>query len=196
MTRELVIGTSNPDKRSELAQLLAELPFVLLPAGALTLPEVVEDAPTLEGNAAKKATEIAAATGRLTLADDTGLEVDALDGAPGVLSARYAGPECDYAANNARLLAELAGVPEDGRGARFVTVVACAEPGRLLFCVRGECAGRILEAPRGAGGFGYDPLFWVPELARTYAELSADEKHAVSHRGRALRAARERLEAL
>lgn len=184
----LLLGTGNPHKVVEIEGLVAELPVQVRSARDVAIPDVVEDADTFVGNAAKKATEIAAATGLLTLADDSGLCVDALDGAPGVFSARYAGPECDYAANNAKLLRALEGV--DDRGARFVTVVALARPDGLLWTVEGVTEGVITRAARGEGGFGYDPLFQADEApdGRTYAELTLPEKNAISHRGKALRA--------
>jgi XTP/dITP diphosphohydrolase len=153
---------------------------------------VEEDGETFAANAAKKAREVAAAAGLPALADDSGLEVDALDGAPGVRSARYAGAGHDDAANNRRLLAELAGVPTARRTARFRCAVALADPrgplGDTVEIREGACAGVILESPRGHNGFGYDPLFLYPELGRTFAELSLEEKGRLSHRARALAA--------
>ena len=122
------------------------------------------------------------------IADDSGLEVDALDGRPGVYSARYAGEPCNDANNNARLLSELSGVPAEGRTGRYVSVIACIDPSGNEFFVRGTCEGILLEEPRGNGGFGYDPLFYVPELGKTFAEVTPEEKDAVSHRGKAIRA--------
>jgi XTP/dITP diphosphohydrolase len=161
------------------------------------LPAVVEDAPTFEGNACKKAEHYSRLVpGELVLADDSGLEVEYLNGAPGIHSARYAAhddaPETSVsnapdAANNARLLRELAGVPDELRGARFVAVIAAARDGRTLATFRGEAGGRIIQTPRGSGGFGYDPLFFFPEHGKTFAELTAEEKAAVSHRGQAFR---------
>ncbi len=183
---KIVLATRNPGKVAEMRTLLANLPVELLSAADVAdAPDVDEDAPTLEGNAAKKARALHAHTGLPALADDTGLAVDALGGRPGVHAARYAGPEADAAANRALLLRELAGHPD--RAARFRTVVAFAE-GDALRYFEGVCPGRILDEERGAGGFGYDALF-VPEgHTRTFAELSPHEKNAVSHRGRALRA--------
>jgi XTP/dITP diphosphohydrolase len=167
--------------------------------------DVEEDEPTLEGNAEKKARWIAAWTGIAALADDTGLEVDALDGQPGVLSARFAGPGCTFEDNNAKLLGMLAGLGAERRTARFRCVVALAFPGpaagghaeRVRDCrvslFAGRIEGRILAAPRGRRGFGYDPVFFLPELGRTLAELTLEEKNRTSHRARALLAAREAL---
>ncbi|MFN3597822.1 MAG: RdgB/HAM1 family non-canonical purine NTP pyrophosphatase [Rubricoccaceae bacterium] len=201
LPRTLVLATRNPGKVAELEARLASLggPLTLVSAGALPdAPDVDEDAPTLEGNAEKKARALAAHTGLPALADDTGLEVDALGGAPGVRSARFAGPGADDAANRAQLLA-LLGDRAD-RAARFRTVLAYAEPpaahgpesraaeSRVHF-FEGVCTGRIGTAERGAGGFGYDALF-VPDEGdgRTFAEMSTAEKNRLSHRGRALEA--------
>jgi len=131
-----------------------------------------------------------------TVADDSGLEVDALDGAPGVRSARYAGADATYADNNALLVAELEGVPADRRGARYRCVAVVSDGQRILARAEGTVEGRILDEPRGRGGFGYDPYFYVDELQMTMAEMTAEQKHAISHRGRALRALRARLAAL
>src|SRR5690606_2273578 len=175
----------NPGKVAELRALLAGLPVELVSAAELPdAPDVEEDAPTLEGNAAKKAQALHAHAGLPALADDTGLEVDALGGAPGVHSARFAGPAADDAANREKLLAALA--EATGRRARFRTVIAFAEGGEVrLF--EGVCEGRITEAQRGAGGFGYDPVFEPEGETRTFAEMPAEEKNRISHRSRALR---------
>lgn len=196
--RTLLLGSGNAKKLLELQSLLAGLPVSLRSARDLELPDVIEDRPDFVGNAAKKATEYARATGLLTLADDSGLEVDALGGRPGVFSARYAGetdPERRDAANNNKLLAELSGRPTAERGARFVCVLALATPEGLQFTVEGRCEGRILEAPSGDGGFGYDPLFAPRGADRSFAEHTAEEKAIHSHRGAALRAFRPRFEA-
>jgi len=157
------------------------------------LPEVEEDGETFAANARKKAQTVARLTGRLTLADDSGLEVAALDGAPGVRSARYAGEAADDAANNRKLLAALAGVPRSGRRGAFVCAMAlCAPDGDCRF-FSGRLEGLIVEEPRGDGGFGYDPLFLVPEYGKTLAELPLEIKNRISHRGQALRQALEAL---
>jgi XTP/dITP diphosphohydrolase len=188
---ELLVATSNRGKLAEIDAILKGLPVSLLPLDALkNYPIVVEDGKTYQENALKKARALAAFSGRVTLADDSGLEVDALGGAPGIHSARYGGEEANDIGNNQKLLHTLAGVPEEQRTARFVCVLAlCAPPafggGEWLF--RGECAGRIAFAPRGENGFGYDPLFFYPPLNRTFAELDREAKSRVSHRGRALR---------
>ncbi len=182
----LLLGTANLDKVREIESVLAGLPLTILSARDVSIPDVSETEPTLEGNAALKATTIAADSGLVTLSDDTGLEVMALDGAPGVFSARYAGADATYADNNEKLLEAL--IDREDRSARFRTVVACAAPSGLLFSVEGVCEGCITEELRGAGGFGYDPVFYVPEVGKTYAEMTLQEKNGVSHRGRALAA--------
>ena len=159
--------------------------------------EVVEDADTFEGNARKKATETAVALGRWVLADDSGLTVDALGGAPGVFSARYAGGHGDDEANNQKVLHALAEIPNDRRGAAFVCALALADPaGVIRIETRGACRGRITRAPRGSHGFGYDPLFLIPEYHRTFGELSSLVKHQLSHRARAFSDLRPRLDRL
>lgn len=203
---DLFFGTSNPGKLRELERLVAGLPVRVVTPAALgrPLPEVVEDGATFAENAAKKAAAFARFAGRVALADDSGLCVEALGGAPGVHSARWS--EADQPgltglardlANNAKLLGVLAGVPKERRGGAYVAVLALAGPdGALLASVEGRCAGRIGRAPRGGGGFGYDPLF-VPEgRALTMAELPPEEKDALSHRGAAFRALRPVLERL
>ncbi len=193
--KKTLIASSNRGKVREFAEAAAEFGIQIEPLpGVDALPSVVEDAPTFEGNARKKAEHYSRfAPGELVLADDSGLEVDALGGAPGVHSARYAAlaagstEHAGDAQNNTRLLREMSAVPEDRRGARFVCVIAVARDGRTLANFRGEAEGVLLHAPRGTNGFGYDPLFFVPGLGKTFAELRAQEKAAMSHRGRALR---------
>lgn len=196
----ILIATQNEKKRRELELLLTPLEIELVtPASIGGLPHVDEDQPTFALNAAKKALSAARASGIWALADDSGLEVDALGGAPGVRSARYAGEPAADARNNAKLLEDLAGLPRDRRAARFVCALALARPdGTLALEVEGEARGRILPAPRGSGDFGYDPLFLFTEpgfqqSGRGFAELSAAEKAAVSHRGRALKRLAELL---
>ena len=148
--------------------------------------DIVEDGDTFAENALIKS-RTGARLGYITVADDSGLMVDALGGAPGVYSARYAGEECDNAKNNEKLLQALNMVPAEDRTAKFVSVVACSFPdGREDIVVRGECPGTILTEFRGHGGFGYDPLFWYEPMAKTYAEMTADEKNQISHRGKAM----------
>jgi XTP/dITP diphosphohydrolase len=187
-----VLATANPDKAAEIREILASVNVTVVPRPA-DIGEVPEDEETLEGNALVKARAICEATGRAAIADDTGLFVDALHGEPGVRSARYAGDDATYADNVNKLLHELASTIS-GRRARFRTVAAVAYPDGSWFVVDGELDGEIAEGPRGEGGFGYDPVF-VPdgEGGRTLAEMSADEKNALSHRGRAFRALAEAL---
>lgn len=193
----LLVATGNAGKLSEMRELLGGSGIeVVSPAEIGWNPEVPETGETLEENATLKARAGAAATGLPTLADDTGLFVNALGGAPGVRSARYAGEMQDPAANCARLLAALAGVREEDRGAAFRCVVALAAPDGELEIFTGETRGRIGLEPRGASGFGYDPLFVSAETGRTFAEMNSADKHRVSHRGRALAAVRSFLDAL
>ena len=201
-----VLATRNRKKGQEMARLIAP-PWepgqfvhrldILTLDGFPDLPETVEDAETFAGNARKKAAEAAIALGRWVLADDSGLAVDALGGAPGVYSARYAGTHGDDDANNRKLLDALADVPDDRRGAAFRCALAVADPtGAIRLEAEGACRGRITREARGPGGFGYDPLFLIPEYHRTFGELSPLVKHQLSHRSRAfahLRPAIERL---
>ncbi|WP_034629629.1 XTP/dITP diphosphatase [Desulfotruncus alcoholivorax] len=185
---KIVLATHNEGKVRELRQLLSGSGFeVVSLANYPDVPEVVEDGGTFEANAIKKAVETAAAVGEISLADDSGLEVDYLDKAPGVHSARFAGPERDDNANNQKLLQLLKGVPREKRTARFRCVIAVATPGGKVATVEGSCEGIIETQPSGNGGFGYDPLFLVPEYGKTFAELDAETKNAISHRGRALK---------
>ncbi len=158
-------------------------------------PSVAEDGTTYLANATAKAVAIAPWSGRSTLADDSGLEVDALGGAPGIHSARYAGAAQDNGANLAKLLQALAGVPEAQRTARFRCVLVVARPDGQTLVAEGSCEGRITDAPRGSGGFGYDPVFFYPPAWKTFAELPAAIKNQVSHRARACAQLRERLAA-
>jgi XTP/dITP diphosphohydrolase len=192
----LVFATRNRGKLAELRQLLTPAPVEVLTVDdaaarlGRTLADVIEDGDSFAANAAKKAREIAAATGWPALADDSGLEVDALHGAPGVMSARWAGQHGDAAANNARLLAELLGLATERRTARFRCALAFADPagplGDQLLTADGAVEGLILTAPSGTSGFGYDPLFYCPELGQTFAASGSIAKGRVSHRGRAM----------
>lgn len=190
----VVCASANPDKVDEIRAVLAPLGIELLPRPD-HVAEVVEDAPTLEGNARLKAVAVCEATALPALADDTGLEVDALGGAPGVFSARYAGEGATYADNVAKLLDALGEVPEpEERMARFRTVALLRFPDGREVIAAGWVDGTIALAPRGEGGFGYDPVFEPVEAdGRTFAELSIEEKNAISHRARALRALAELL---
>ena len=187
----LLVATGNEGKVREIRREIerAELAGVemILPRQIGGGPSVNEDQPDFVGNAVKKARAFALDTGLLTLAEDSGLCVDALGGAPGVFSARYAGEPCDDLANNRKLLAALRDVPPARRTARFVCAAALAHPRATLITMSDQLEGMIALAPRGTGGFGYDPLFFVPELGRTTAELSPEEKARISHRGKALR---------
>jgi XTP/dITP diphosphohydrolase len=184
----LVVGTRNPKKRVELLEILGDLPIELIDLTSYPdAPEVEEDGSTFEENARKKAVVLAKALGQWVLGEDSGLVVPALKGRPGVYSARYAGKQGDDEANNNRLLAELAPLPDDARSAYYVCTAALADPaGEVKAVVEGRCHGVILEERRGSGGFGYDPLFFIREYHRTFGELSQTVKHALSHRGRAL----------
>ncbi len=189
----LVLASANPDKAAEMAAVLTEaIAGIDLVPRPTSVPDVVEDADTLEGNARLKARALVEATGQAAVADDTGLEVDALEGAPGVFSARYAGEGATYADNVAKLLAALDGVPDAERTARFRCVALVAFPDGRELAAEGVMEGRILTGPRGTAGFGYDPIFVPAEGdGRTFAELAAEgpsAKHAISHRGRSLRA--------
>jgi XTP/dITP diphosphohydrolase len=187
---QLLVATRNRDKLKEIGAILADLQFeIVSPLTLATLPEIVEDAPAVRDNAIKKAVETARAAKLLTLADDSGLEVDALDGAPGARSARYAGEKATYHENNKKLLQALAGVPLEKRSARFRCVVAIAEPTGLVEAVEGICNGRITEAERGGGGFGYDPVFIPDGQVKTFAELPIEVKNRISHRAKALQKA-------
>lgn len=189
----LVIATGNPGKIRELGALLADVGISLQTlADFPNCPEVAEDGETFEANAAKKAWAVVACTGLPALADDSGLEVDALGGRPGVFSARYAGdrtaPERPTDADNyRRLLEEMAGIPWDQRRARFVCCIVVAFPGGRTVVARGACEGVINLTPQGSGGFGYDPVFWLPEYNCTMAEVGLEVKNRISHRAQALK---------
>ena len=198
--RPLVFATRNPGKLVELRQLLPNIHVLGVEEAAARLgreiPDVDEDADTFAGNATKKAREVSHATGFPALADDSGLEVDALGGAPGVWSARYAGGGGD-AANNAKLVLALRDVAPERRTARFRSVLALADVdgplGDDTLIADGVCEGIVLDTPRGTGGFGYDPLFLVPELGQTFAELGIGTKGELSHRARAMQAIKPQL---
>lgn len=190
MERLLWVATGNDGKFREVKEILGDLP-VRVEQACARVPEVGE---SFEENATLKAVCVSRSRTGWVMADDSGLAVEALGGAPGVHSARYAGEGAGAAENNEKLLRALQGVAD--RRARFICVVALASAGKAIFSVRGECDGIITAHPRGRGGFGYDPLFLVPELGRTFAEVAAEEKNALSHRGRALRSFRDRFLAL
>ncbi len=189
---KVVVASRNHHKVHEIGVLLAEagLDWDLLTIDKVApAAELHEDEATFEGNALAKARQAAAACALPAIADDSGIEVDALAGAPGVYSARWSGEPCDDARNNAKMLRELGGVPAPRRTARYRCVAAFVDPARGLEVTRsGACEGRILDAPRGTGGFGYDPLFFIESLDRTMAEITLDEKNRLSHRAQAFRA--------
>src|SRR5713101_7588079 len=194
--RRILIATSNPGKLRDFAGAAStqEIAVESVPNFS-SLPPVVEDGSTFEANARKKAESYSRyVPGEIVLADDSGLEVDALGGAPGVHSARYAADathllenNTDDEANNARLIRELRNVPPERRTGRFVCVIAAARDGQTLAVFEGKAEGAILEVPRGVHGFGYDPLFFFPQIQKTFAELTAEEKAKYSHRGAAFR---------
>ncbi|RMH08617.1 MAG: RdgB/HAM1 family non-canonical purine NTP pyrophosphatase [Nitrospirae bacterium] len=197
---DLVLATTNPDKQKELLALLEDVGYRIYTRDAFPdAPVIEEDRASCEANARKKALALAQHTGCLALADDTGLEVEVLGGRPGALAARYAGENATYEANWRKLLDDLRGVPRSQRIARFRTVVAVADPtvpaGPIVETVEGVLDGWIAETPSGRHGFGYDPIFVVPELGKTLAELTLEEKNRVSHRARALSKAKALLQA-
>jgi XTP/dITP diphosphohydrolase len=195
--RRLIIATGNPGKLREFQALLRGLPFTPVDQASVGVAAAEETGTTFFSNALLKARHAAEATGEPALADDSGLEVDAIGGAPGVYSARYAGPGADDAANNAKLLGALAQTPPEQRRAHYRCVLVYLEgpddPAPLSAI--GSWEGYIVDTPRGAGGFGYDPHFWLPDLRMTAAELDPTEKNRLSHRGRAMRDLRAQLEA-
>jgi XTP/dITP diphosphohydrolase len=192
---KLLVATNNQGKRQEYEALLKGVPFTLLAPEQRGI-EVKESGSSLEENAIIKAKTYAQIFGLLTLADDSGLEVDALGGEPGALSARYAGESASDRERVDFLLKKLCGIPWEKRSARFRCVIAIATPqGKLELC-QGECKGIIAFQPKGEKGFGYDPIFYLPELGKTMAELTFEEKNRISHRGKAARKARDMLEYL
>ncbi len=197
MTQKLLVATTNPGKLREYQELLKGVPFLLTtPPQEDLQEEVAETGITFEENALIKARHYARASGILALADDSGLEVDALGGEPGVLSSRYAGPKATDPERVAFLLAKLKGVPWEQRTARFRCVIALVWPSGTEETVDGSYLGYIAREPRGANGFGYDPVFYVPELGKTFAELDPTAKNRLSHRALAARKATERLRGL
>lgn len=191
----LILGSRNRKKLLELQDLLSDLPLEIVDLSAYPdAPDVEETGNSFAENAALKATTLAPRLGAWVLGEDSGLVVPALDGRPGIFSARFAGKHGDDAANNAKLLAELAGKPPEARQAYYVSSVVLADPtGTLRAQAEGRCRGVILTSPRGSGGFGYDPLFEIPEYHATFAELSLAVKQALSHRGRAIQRLRPKL---
>ncbi len=185
---KLLVATGNAGKLREIKHLLADTEIEIVGLDQLeNVPEVVEDGATFTANARKKAIEMARFSGLLTLADDSGLVVESLNGDPGVFSARYAGEQGDDLANNAKLLKEMESIPDEKRQAAFCCVMALSQPDGVCQTFEGRISGLIMRAERGQGGFGYDPLFMVPEYGKTTAELPMDIKNRISHRGTALR---------
>lgn len=192
--REILVASGNKGKLREFGELLrGVVDTILSPADFPGFPDVVEDGDTFEANAIKKARSAAIFTGKPVLADDSGLAVDSLKGRPGVYSARFAGENASDADNNALLLREMEGVPREERTGAFHCVIALCFPDGSCQTFDGMLKGEILEAPRGEGGFGYDPLFLVPEYGQTLSELSMEVKNSISHRGRAMQLLKEAM---
>ena len=184
----MIAASSNAHKIKEIQSIMSKFGVKVVSRKEAGVPEfeIEEDGETFEKNSLKKAEAIMKATGKLTVADDSGLMVDYLGGAPGVYSARFAGEECDDEKNNEKLLKHLEGLPAEDRKAKFVSVITLMFPDGNTIVARGECPGRIIETPTGENGFGYDPLFVPDGLSKTFAQLSDKEKNSISHRARAL----------
>ncbi|MGN0680473.1 MAG: XTP/dITP diphosphatase [Candidatus Fimisoma sp.] len=184
----MIAASSNAHKIKEIQSIMSKFGVKVVSRKEAGVPEfeIEEDGETFEENSLKKAEAIMKATGKLTVADDSGLMVDYLGGAPGVYSARFAGEECDDAKNNEKLLKHLEGLSAEDRKAKFVSVITLMFPDGNTIVARGECPGRIIETPTGENGFGYDPLFVPDGLSKTFAQLSDEEKNSISHRARAL----------
>ena len=197
MTKELklILATSNKDKVREIGEILGDTPFVAVSMRDEGFdPDIVEDGKTFEENALIKARAVhALAPDAYVMADDSGLCIDALDGAPGIYSARFCGENSTYPEKFAKIFEMLKDVPEDKRTAKFVCSIAVVRPDGSEFTVRGEICGVLHEKPMGDGGFGYDPIFYVPEFGMTTAQMTKEEKNAISHRGKASRAMAEKL---
>ena len=199
MTKEfkLILATSNKDKAREIAEILSDTPFVVTTMKEEGYdPDIVEDGKTFEENALIKARTVhALAEGAYVMADDSGLCIDALDGAPGIYSARFCGEDSTYPEKFAKIFEMLKDVPEEKRTAKFVCSIAVVRPDGSEFTVRGEVCGVLHEKPMGDGGFGYDPIFYVPEFGMTTAQMTKEQKNSISHRGKASRAMAEKLKA-
>ena len=199
MTKEfkLILATSNKDKAREIAEILSDTPFVVTTMKEEGYdPDIVEDGKTFEENALIKARAVhALAEGAYVMADDSGLCIDALDGAPGIYSARFCGENSTYPEKFAKIFEMLKDVPEEKRTAKFVCSIAVVRPDGSEFTVRGEVCGVLHEKPMGDGGFGYDPIFYVPEFGMTTAQMTKEQKNSISHRGKASRAMAEKLKA-
>jgi XTP/dITP diphosphohydrolase len=184
---EVVIATRNSGKLREIRAILAPLELKILSLRDFPeIPEIIEDGQTFEENAVKKAAAVARQTGRMAIADDSGLAVDALQGRPGVFSSRYAGERATDAERYQKLLKEMTGTPQGKRGASFICAMAVASPKGKTESVEGQCRGEIAFAPKGSHGFGYDPVFYLPERGKTMAELEPEVKNRISHRAQAL----------
>ena len=194
---KLILATSNKDKAREIAEILEGTPFVVTTMKEEGFdPDVVEDGKTFEENALIKARTVhALAKGAYVMADDSGLCIDALDGAPGIYSARFCGEDSTYPEKFAKIFEMLKDVPEEKRTAKFVCSIAVVRPDGSEFTVRGEICGVLHEKPMGDGGFGYDPIFYVPEFGMTTAQMTKEQKNSISHRGKASRAMAEKLKA-
>lgn len=192
--KRIVFATGNAGKMNEVRMILADLDAEVLSMkdAGITI-DIEENGSTYEENALIKARAVAAATGDIVLADDSGLEIDSLGGEPGVYSARYLGEDTSYSVKNANLIERLQGVPDEKRTARFVCAIAAVLPDGQELTTRAAIEGRIGYEEKGSGGFGYDPIFYVPELHKTTAELTGEEKNLVSHRGKALQLMKEEL---
>ncbi len=190
---KVILATHNKDKRKELADSFADLGLNILSLDDFPqVGDIVEDGSTLEENALIKAREVYRLTGYPAISDDTGLEVDALDGNPGIYAARYAGENCSYSDNVNKLILEMKEVSKNKRSAKFKTVMAFVD-GKSELVAKGEVKGEITETAKGVGGFGYDPVFYYPKLRKTFAEMSLIEKKSISHRGNAMRHLKEKL---
>lgn len=195
MKQTIIFATGNEGKMREIRQILEGMDVELLSMKEAGIEaDIVEDGKNFEENAVIKAKAVAAKTDHIVLADDSGLEIDYLNKEPGIYSARYLGEDTSYDIKNADLLKRMEGVPEEKRTARFVCAIAAAMPDGEIFTTLGIIEGRIGYEPKGDNGFGYDPIFYLPEYGCTSAELGEEEKNAISHRGRALAAMREELE--
>ena len=197
MKQRIIFATGNKNKIREIHEILGDLGWEILSMKEAGIDlDIVEDGTTFEENALIKAKAVAAQCNDIVLADDSGLEIDYLDGAPGIYSARFMGEDTCYTIKNTALVEKLAGVPEEKRTARFVCAIACAFPDGHTITTRGVMEGIIAQEIRGENGFGYDPIFYLPEFGCTSAEITPEQKNEVSHRGKALRAMRKELEGL
>ena len=193
--KTILVATQNEKKKAEIKEILKGVPGILLRGieDFPFLPEMEETGNTFQENAIKKATTLAKACNTWAMADDSGLEIDALNGRPGIFSCRYAGPNATDEMNIQKVLSELKGVSKERRTARFICSIALASPDELFFAVEGRCEGFITEEPKGKNGFGYDPIFYIPDYDKTFAELNSSIKNRISHRAKALEQFKERI---